>query len=137
MAHGHVYPQVDGQQIGTEFEQPNVVFRNLGDEHFEELGARAGPALERVQPSRAVLPIDLDNDGDMDFLLTSYNDTPALLRNDGAPGNWLQVRLRGSGGNREGIGAHIELRAGGRAQYRQMRRSTLHLSVDRYRRLRS
>lgn len=44
-----------------------------------------------------------------------------LLRNDGGNrGNWLQVALRGTRSNRQGIGARLRLVAGGGAQVRQV-----------------
>jgi hypothetical protein len=120
VAHGHVYPQVDEANLATTFRQPNSVFRNRGDGRFDELTDRAGPGLRLVKSSRAVLPVDLEGDGDLDFAVTSFNDTPDLLRNDGAPGRWLQVRLEGTRSNREGIGARVSIEAGGRRQTREM-----------------
>jgi hypothetical protein len=123
ISHGHVYPQVDERELGTSFRQPNGLFRNLGDGTFEELSERSGPGLSVVKSSRALLPIDIDHDGDLDLLLTNFNDTPDLLINETAPGNWFQVRLEGAGGNREGIGARVELHSGGSRQIREIRRN--------------
>jgi hypothetical protein len=124
IAHGHVYPQVDGRDLGTSFDQPNALFRNRGDGSFEDLGASAGAGLRIVKSSRAVLPVDIDTDGDLDLLVTNYNDTPDLLLNESGGGNWLQVRLRGTKSNRDGIGARVTIRTHGRSQTREVRRNT-------------
>jgi hypothetical protein len=123
VGHGHVYPQVDERDMGTTFRQRNSLFLGVGDARFEEITDGAGPGLELVKGTRAVLPADADGDGDLDFLLTNLNDTPDLLLNEGAAGNWLQVRLHGAGANRDGIGARVVLEAAGRRQIREMSRT--------------
>jgi len=123
VAHGHVYPQVDERVMGLSFRQPNGLYRNLGDGRFEEISGHAGPGLEPLKSSRAVLPTDLDGDGDLDLAITSLNQTPDLLRNDGAPGHWLQVRLQGTASNRDGIGARVLVEAGGRVLRREVTRT--------------
>jgi len=126
VAHGHVYPQVDGAGLGTEFRQRNSVFRNARTGTFELFDERAGPGLALLKSSRAIAPVDLEGDGDVDLLVTNLNDSPDLLRNDGAAGNWLQVRLEGTSSNRDGIGARVTLTAGERVQIREIRRNSLY-----------
>jgi enediyne biosynthesis protein E4 len=121
-AYGHVYPQVDERDVGTSYRQRNGLYRNRGDGTFEEISARAGSGFAVVKSSRALAPVDLDADGDLDFLVTNLNDTPDLLRNDGAKGAWLEVALAGRGKNRDGIGARVTVEAGGRSQMREIRR---------------
>ena len=122
VAHGHVYPQVDRLETGTTFAQTNALFANRGDGTFDDVSAAAGPGLVLAGSSRAVLPVDLEGDGDLDLLVTGLNAVPELLRNDGAGGAWLAVRLRGSASNRDGIGARIIVHASGGTQTREVRR---------------
>jgi len=49
--------------------------------------------------------IDNDNDGDVDLVATNNGGAVAVLRNDSGGGASLVVRLKGSRGNRDGIGA--------------------------------
>jgi len=121
VAHGHVYPQVDDHKSGTTFRQRNGVFRNLGNGTIAELAEGGGSGLAIVKSSRALLPVDLDGDGDIDFLVTNLNDTPDLLRNDGVVGNWLQVKLVGRVSNRDGIGARVTIETAGHTQFREIR----------------
>ena len=62
---------------------PNLLFRNDGNRVFTEVGSQAG--VNSSTFGKAVVPADIDNDGDADLLLTSYNpsDTNLLFRNDG------------------------------------------------------
>jgi hypothetical protein len=126
ISHGHVYPQVDQANIGARLRQPNSVFVNRADGTLEKLTGGGGSGLALVKASRAVLPVDLEGDGDIDLLFTSLSDSPDLLRNDGASGGWLQVRLQGTTSNRDGIGARVEIEVGGRRQFREIRRTSLY-----------
>jgi hypothetical protein len=112
---GHVYPQVDGAGLGTSYRQPNQVFRNLGPDSGGRLRfvVASGPAdLNAAGPkvSRGLVSADLDNDGDIDLLVVEMDTRPTLLRNDTRnPGAWIGFRLQGAGGNRDAIGARLEV----------------------------
>jgi hypothetical protein len=56
---------------------------------------------------RGVLPFDYDGDGDLDLLITGVGREPALYRNDGAAGDWLQVRAAGVAGDLFGVGVKV------------------------------
>jgi hypothetical protein len=59
---------------------------------------------------------DLDNDGDLDLVVTTNGGPAYVLRNDGGNRNgYLRVFVRGSVSNRDGIGARVTLSAPGRA----------------------
>jgi hypothetical protein len=74
---------------------------------------------------------DVDGDGDPDLLVSSNNGGAALLRNEGKPrGNWLAVKLVGTRGNREGIGARVRVTAGGRVQTGWVRSGGSYASED-------
>lgn len=112
-ANGHVYPEADRFRGGSRFRQRPLLHRNLGDGTFEEIGVR-DPALSRPGTGRGLAVGDFDNDGDLDILINHQDAPPELLRNDSAGGHWLELQLEGRGSNRDGAGAVITLRAGGK-----------------------
>lgn len=95
---GHVYPQVDQTPIGTSYRQRNQIFRNLGREssgvRFEEFEAEPDDAFAVERPSRGLMAADLDNDGDLDFVVTELDMRPTVIRNDSTPsGRWAGFRI--------------------------------------------
>ena len=122
VCHGHVYPQIDTQDTGASFRAANGLYRNGGDGTLAPFPAGGGPAMSIEEASRALLPVDLEGDGDLDLLVTHINAPPSLLRNDGELGNWLAVELRGTRSNRDGIGARVDVFLGEVRQMREIRR---------------
>ena len=129
VANGHVYPSADRSGQGTTFLQPKQLFRNDGGRRFEDVTRTAGSGLLLEKSSRGAAFGDYDNDGDIDVLVLNLNDRPSLLRNDTRTGNhWVTIRLEGTRSNRDGIGARIRLRAGGRTQTLEVRSGGSYLS---------
>jgi len=118
IANGHIYPQVADHQVGTEYHQHNHLFVNEGG-RFTERSKDAGPAFEIERSFRSAAFGDYDNDGDVDVLVTSLDDAPLLMRNDGPTAHYLQIRLIGSKSNRDAVGARVILVAGGKGQLRE------------------
>ncbi|HEV8038952.1 MAG TPA: CRTAC1 family protein [Bryobacteraceae bacterium] len=114
IANGHVYPEVENKPIGDQYLQPTLLFRNLGNGRFVELGAAAGPAFEVPRPARGLAVGDLDGDGRQEIVIVNMNSTPSLLHNRIRGGNFLNVGVSGTKSNRSGIGARIIVTAGGR-----------------------
>jgi enediyne biosynthesis protein E4 len=117
MATGNVYPEVEHKLRQYPYKTPRAVFRNLGNQSFEEIIEGAGPGVATPHSSRGCAFGDFDNDGDIDILIINMNEPPSLLRNDirGKP-NWIKVRLEGVKSNRSAIGARILAHYGGKTQ---------------------
>lgn len=125
VANGHVYPQVDAAGLPNEtYAQQAQVFRNLGKGQFAEVSAGAGSGLQPARPGRGVAFGDFDNDGRVDIFIVNVDATPTLLHNvTPSQNHWLTVRVVGSRSNRDGIGARLRLKSGGRVQIREIKTS--------------
>jgi hypothetical protein len=67
--------------------------------------------------SRGAAFDDLDNDGDIDAVILNSRRAPTILRNESSGGHhWIQVQLRGTKSNRDGIGARVTVTAGDLSQ---------------------
>ncbi len=130
VANGHVYPQVD---LGSEttYRQRNQIFQNEGAGGFVEVGFLADDAMSEVKSSRGGAFGDVDNDGHVDAVIVNIDAQPSLLKNTGwaaGGGHWVGFRLIGRTGNRDAIGARLDLESGGRRQLRDIRPSGSYLS---------
>jgi hypothetical protein len=96
------------------------------DGRYVEAAGDAG--LLNYQRGRGGLLVDLNGDGLLDAVIVNRWERARVWRNVGAGtaaapkplGHWLQVRLRQDGGNRDAIGAWLEVEAGGRVQRREL-----------------
>ena len=91
------------------YKEPLLMFRNLGQGHFEKTSDALGPDFIRPVAGRGLATADFDNDGDIDIAVNVRGDYPELLRNDGGNANhWLEVLLIGTKSNRDGIGSVLK-----------------------------
>ena len=125
VASGHVYPQVDAARLPQEtYAQQNQVLRNLGNGSFADVTSTAGAGLQAVKSSRGVAFGDYDNDGRIDAVVVNMDETLTLLHNTTRTANhWLTVKTIGARSNRDGIGARVRVRAGGRELTREVKTS--------------
>jgi enediyne biosynthesis protein E4 len=117
MVTGNVYPEVERSLPQYANKTPRAVFRNLGNNTFEELVEAAGPGVAEAHCSRGCAFGDFDNDGDIDMLVINLNENPSLLRNDlHRKQNWIKVKIEGVKSNRSAIGARVLAHYGGKTQ---------------------
>jgi hypothetical protein len=109
----------------------NQVFRNAGG-RFTETSAEAGPAFASPNIGRGAAFGDVDNDGDVDVLVTTNGGPAALLLNQASTGrHWLQIRLEQEPANRFAFGAWVGVeRAGAPTAWRRVRSDGSYLTAS-------
>ena len=103
-------------------QDPNNLLLGQPDGNFFEAGSQSGVASFRR--GRGGMLADLNGDGLLDMVVVNRWEKAQLWRNVGsgkaaapAPvGHWLQLRLRQTGGNRDAVGAWVEVQTGERVQ---------------------
>jgi hypothetical protein len=128
---GTVYPELEHVYAKYPAHSPRILFRNLGNGRFVELGDEAGPGISAKHQSRGAAFGDFDNDGDIDIVIMNRNEPPSLLRNDAPPGNhWLKVRLEGTKSNKSALGSRVLVHYGGKVQAQCLTSQSSYLSSN-------
>jgi hypothetical protein len=115
---------------GAEIDEFNTVFHNLGSSGkwvalTEAAGLNAVPAARH----RGCAFGDLDGDGRVDVVATALSaDAEIWMNRSPNSGHWLDIALRGTKSNRDGIGARIKVVTKSGAQYNHMTTSVCYAS---------
>ncbi len=127
VANGHIENEIERIQKRVKYAEPAHLFRNLRKDTFTEVTA-GDLSIPRVGRSAAYA--DIDNDGDLDVLMTTNGGPAVLLRNEGGVNNSLRIKLSGTRSNRDGIGAVVTVRAGNDVQSQMLRSGSSYLSAS-------
>ena len=157
IANGHIYPQVDDfPALKESYKQKSQFFINeLGGASgapprpparsagvnpaplaplavtFRDVSATAGGGLQRAWSSRGLAVGDLDNDGDLDLVMSNIDDVPTLLENRQRTGHhWVGFQVKKEGLNPFAIGARVTVEAAGHRQIREVRSGGSYLSQN-------
>ena len=95
----------------------NRIYLNKGS-YFIDVAEKTG--LTKKGESRGVALVDLDNDGDLDAIITRQFEGVSIYRNDSAshssldpvnPRSWIGLQLKGNGTqcNRDALGTKVEI----------------------------
>jgi hypothetical protein len=107
IAQGHVMDNIEVTSPNLRYLQPPLLLRNVRG-RFSVIDA--GAALKMPWAGRGAAFGDLDNDGDIDVIVTNIGQKAYVLRNDGGNRNgWIGIRARGRKSNRDGIGCRIKV----------------------------
>ncbi len=131
VANGHLHDNLEEMGRDGTYAQRNFLFRNNRDGAFTEISNQLGPGMRLADVSRGTAFADYDLDGDIDILVTNSNSPPRLLRNDGGnKNNWLAVKLIGTKGVTNAIGARVTVNIGEFSQMKEVRSGSGYLSQN-------
>ncbi|MGB7434408.1 MAG: CRTAC1 family protein [Candidatus Acidiferrum sp.] len=129
VVNGHVYPEVDQAHLGSDYQEPRILYHNKGNATFEDISATAGPGITVPKSSRGMAVGDLWNDGRISAVVSNMNASPSLLVNQiRYDHHWVTVQTNGRKSNRDGLGAKIRVKAGGRILVDEVRSGSSYLS---------
>lgn len=124
VSNGHVirYP------TNAPLKQLPLLFENRGG-RFVNVAPDAGPDLAIPHVGRGVAGGDIDNDGDIDLVLSPINEPASVLVNESPNDNhWLLIRLIGTKSQRDAVGARLTLTTSAGVQTRQIKGGGSYLS---------
>ncbi|RMG55960.1 MAG: RNA-binding protein, partial [Bacteroidetes bacterium] len=102
-----------------EVRKPNVLFRQTADHSFEWMTGNWG--ADQPAFSHGALCLDLDGDGDLDWVTHNLEEAPFVWENQARQQHperhYIHLQFQGEHANPGGFGAEVRLVAGGQPQY--------------------
>jgi hypothetical protein len=122
IANGNFSSLEDNLEDEVKFREPLQLFRNIDGRSFEEIANQAGLNAGTLQSRRGIAFGDINNDGNLDFVVFNVDEPPSLFLNETRnPNHRVLFRLVGSKSNRMAIGARVTVSAGGTTQIDEVR----------------
>jgi len=95
--------------------QEHTLFRGVVGGKFADVSSGAGQVLSDRTTARGACFADYENNGKMDAFVVNLGGRGTLVHNvSTGVGHWVEVKLKGTKSNRDGIGARVELDAAGK-----------------------
>jgi hypothetical protein len=96
---------------------PNYMYKNQGDLTFDNVSEEWGFSNPNVSTGAAY--VDLDNDGDLDLLVSNTNETFGVYKNnvEKQRNNFVKIRLKGNDKNTYAIGAKVWVKSDSLVQF--------------------
>jgi hypothetical protein len=139
IVNGHVMNSPGHVRPGATEAQRKLLLRNAGAGSstslraglFTDVGRQSGSGFASEKVGRTLAAGDVDNDGDLDFLITNNGGAAELLRNEGGTGNnSVLILLVGTKSNRSAVGARVRLTSAGATQIREVKAGSSYLGQN-------
>jgi len=122
IANGNFSSLMDRLKTEPGFREPLQLFRNIEGRSFQQVANQAGLNDGPLQSRRGIALGDINNDGNLDFVVFNVDGPPSLFINESHNQNHrVLFRLVGTKSNRMAIGARVTVTAGGLAQIDEVR----------------
>ncbi|GAA3605592.1 VCBS repeat-containing protein [Flavivirga amylovorans] len=106
------------EQIPSE-KVSNYIYKNTKDYTFKNMVSEWG--WEEKTFSNGAIYADLDNDGDLDYVINNIDQEASIYRNNNLDkNNYLQVTLKGSEKNKNGLGTKVYVSSDSLEQYNEL-----------------
>jgi enediyne biosynthesis protein E4 len=114
----HVIDTIEMYDPNVRYREPPVLLHNERGKNFVDVSALSGNVFSQQWAARGLAIGDINNDGEVDAVVTS-NDGPAwvLLNQTDTSNHWIILNLIGTKSNRDAIGAQVRISTSGGDQF--------------------
>lgn len=130
IAQGHDLDTIELNYPNLHYREPMLLARNTGH-GFVDVSKQSGSVFRENWVARGMAIGDLDNDGQLDAVVTTNDGPVHVLHNETASGNhWLLLNLIGHKSNRDAIGAEVKVITSASTQYETVSTASSYLSAS-------
>lgn len=122
IANGNFSSLMDKLPGEVGFREPIQLFRNMAGRSFQDVSGQSGLNVGPLQSRRGIAVGDINNDGNLDFVVFNVDAPPSIFINQSHnPNHRVLFRLVGTRSNRMAIGARVTVAAAGMTQVDEVR----------------
>jgi len=130
IAQGHDLDTIELTYPNLHYREPMLLAHNAG-RGFVDVSTQSGSVFRQAWVGRGMAIGDLDNDGRLDAVVTTNDDSVHILHNETPTRNhWILLKLVGHRSNRDAIGSSVTLVTASGPQYATVSTTGSYLSAS-------